>query len=375
MNRAFPLEVPQSDLDDLRHRLAATRSAQTSQESGWDRGVDVDYLADLLRSWQNSYEWRPNEARIRALPWESAGVGERELRFIHQRALNPDAPVVVLLHGWPDSVLRFERVLPLLRDIHVVVPALPGFPFAPPLTSAGMNARVIASIVADVLEEIGYERYVVSAGDVGGDVAEHLADLHPHRVSALHLTNISALHAVFADRTAMSPQELAYLERVAAWQRSEGGYIAEQSSKPRTLAVGLSDSPAGLAAWIIEKLRSWSDSDGDLETAFARDDLLTWISAYWLTNTIGTSFATYANFVPPVSYVGTPTILSTFAHDTKPAPREFSSRFVNVQGWREHAAGGHFAAWEQPGAYVADLRDALTLATSSISVTLPKTRL
>lgn len=365
MSPVLPAEIPQSDLDDLRRRLVEWRSARTYQDSGWDHGIDVDYLADLLHSWENAYEWRPNEARIRALPWESAGAGEDELRFIHQRATTPDAPVVVLLHGWPDSVLRFERVLPLLRDVNVVVPALPGFPFAPPLTSAGMNARVIASIVAAVLEEVGYERYVVSAGDVGADVAEHLADLHPDRVSALHLTNISALHAVFADRAAMSSQELVYLERVAAWQRSEGGYIAEQSSKPRTLAVGLSDSPAGLAAWIIEKLRGWSDNDGDLETAFPRDDLLTWISAYWLTNTIGTSFATYANFTAPVSYVATPTILSTFARDTKPAPREFCARFINVQGWREHAAGGHFAAWEQPDAYVADLRDALTLGRSS----------
>jgi pimeloyl-ACP methyl ester carboxylesterase len=214
------------------------------------------------------------------------------------------------------------------------------------------------------MEQLGYDRYVISAGDVGGDVAEHLATLHPDRVATLHLTNISPLHAVFADRGDLSVEELAYLERVALWQRTEGGYIAEQSSKPNTLAAGLSDSPAGLAAWIVEKLRGWSDCGGDLEKTFPRDDVLTWLSAYWFTNTIGSSFGTYADFVPPVPFVKTPTVVSAFPQDSKPAPRIFASRFVNVQSWIEHSVGGHFGAWEQPEAYVSDLTEAVRLSVT-----------
>jgi pimeloyl-ACP methyl ester carboxylesterase len=335
------------------------------EESDWARGTDLSFLSAVIRSWRHEYDWRVHESRIQALPWESAGEGGRELRFVHQKSVVADVPVVVLLHGWPDSVLRFERVLPLLADLNVVVPALPGFPFAPQLTAAGMDTQKIAALIADTMDSLGYDRYVVSGGDIGGDVAEHLAAQRPSQVSALHLTNISPLHAVFADRSALSGDDLDYLDRVAAWQRAEGGYIAEQSSKPNTLAVGLADSPAGLAAWIVEKLRGWSDNDGDVESVFAREDLLTWISAYWHTGTIGTSFGTYADSAPPVPFVETPTVVSSFAHDTKPARRAFAERFVNVQRWLEHDVGGHFAAWEQPALYVRDLRQAVTLGERS----------
>jgi pimeloyl-ACP methyl ester carboxylesterase len=314
--------------------------------------VDPDALADLIVHWRTAYDWRAHEARIRNLPWTTAG----SINVLHQPTVEPGAPTVVLLHGWPDSVLRFERVLPLLHDVNVVVPALPGFPFAAPLTATGMTTLAIADAVAESMQELGHDRYVISGGDVGADVAEHLATRHAEHVPALHLTNISPLHAVFADRSALDTVSLDYLDVVAAWSRAEGAYIAEQSSKPHTLAVALSDSPAGLAAWILEKLHTWSEEPP------SADDALTWISAYWHTNTIGSSFATYAEFAPPVAFVQTPTVLSSFAHDTKPAPRVFAERFVNVREFIEHDHGGHFAAWEQPRLYVDDLRQALQLA-------------
>ena len=348
--------VPDSDLDDLHRRLAATRRPRLPQGVGWQRGVDADFLTDLLGSWRDRYDWRVHETRILRLPWEVVGSGERALNVVHQRAASPDAPVVVPLHGWPDSVLRFERVLPLLDDLNVVIPALPGFPFATELTKPGMGVDAMASLVADAMQALGYDRYVVSGGDVGGMVAEQLAVTHPDRVTALHLTNISPLHAVFADRSALDAEELAYLDTVATRQRTEGGYIAEQSTKPHTLAPALADSPTGLAAWIGEKLHSWSDAP------FEQEDLLTWISAYWFTGTIGTSFTTYVESAMPVPYVPTPTVLSVFAHDINPAPRGFASRFVNVQEFIEHDNGGHFAAWEQPARYAEDLRRAIALA-------------
>ncbi len=294
------------------------------------------------------------------MPWESVGAGDRALRVVHQRAALPDAPAVVLLHGWPDSVLRFERVLPLLDDVHVVVPALPGFPFAYELTKPGMTGVAMASLIADAMDSLGHDRYIVSAGDFGADVAEQLAAMHPDRIAALHLTNISPLHAVFADRSTLDPEAFRYLDAVAVWQRREGGYIAQQSTKPHTVAPALMDSPAGLAAWLVEKLRSWSD------IPFSEDDLLTWISAYWFTGTIGTSFAPYVEFTPPAPYVQTPTVLSAFAHDIKLAPRGFASRFVNVQEFIEHENGGHFAAWEQPEQYARDLRRAIALGHPSL---------
>ncbi len=254
--------------------------------------------------------------------------------------------MVVLLHGWPDSVLRFERVLPLLTDMRVVVPALPGFPFAAPLSTPGMSVNRIAELVAAALDELGSARYTVSGGDVGGTVAEILAAEHPDRVASLHLTDISPRHALTADPATLAPDAAAYLGEAARWFRTEGGYIAEQSTRPNTLAVALGDSPAGLAAWLVEKLESWSD-----ESAFTADELLTWVTAYWVTGTIGTSFATYTEPASVPDRIETPTVLSAFPHDIKPAPRSYAEAFVNVREYVEHRAGGHFAAWEQPRSY------------------------
>ncbi|MFJ1760106.1 epoxide hydrolase family protein [Amycolatopsis sp. NPDC088138] len=341
-------------MDELRERLRRTRRVPTPWDDDSTRGITGSHLDDLLRHWAGEYDWDTHERRIKALPWATVRAGGTELRVIHQRSADPGAPVVVLLHGWPDSVLRFERVLPLLTDVHVVVPALPGFPFAPPLTTAGMSVNRIAAIVADALAELGYARYTVSGGDVGGTVAEILAAEHPDRVAALHLTNVAPLRALTADPAKLPSDAAAYLARSAQWFRSEGGYIAEQSTRPSTLAVALGDSPAGLAAWIAEKLESWSDGP-----AFTPDELLTWVSAYWFTGTIGTSFATYTEPGTLTGRVETPTVLSVFPHDLKPEPRSYAEAFLNVREYVQHPAGGHFAAWEQPAAYAADLHLAL----------------
>ena len=336
--------------DDLRTRIRNTRRVVAPW--GADRGVGGADFEALLDRWADGYDWSEHERRIDGLPWRAAGG----VRLIHQRSTNPDAPVVVLLHGWPDSVLRFERVLPLLTDLHVVVPALPGYPFAEPLTTPGLSVARIADLVADALAELGYSRYTLSGGDVGGDVAEVLASEYQRRVASLHLTNVSARHAATADPTKLAPDAAAYLGQAGQWFRAEGGYIAEQSTRPNTLAVALGDSPAGLAAWIVEKLQSWSD-----DSAFTPDDLLTWVTAYWVTGTIGTSFSTYTEPFTIPARVETPTVLSAFPRDIKPAPRSYVEAFVNVVEFIEHDAGGHFAAWEQPHAYAEDLRRAVKL--------------
>jgi pimeloyl-ACP methyl ester carboxylesterase len=344
--------------DEMRERLRRTQRVTTPWSDDGTRGITGAQLDKLLERWANGYDWDVHARRIAELPWVTVKAGDTELRLIHQRSADPGAPVVVLLHGWPDSVLRFERLLPLLTDAHVVVPALPGFPFAAPLTAAGMSAGRIATILADTLAALGHPRYTVSGGDVGATVAELLAAEHPDRVAALHLTNIAPQHAFTADPAKLAPDAAAYLGRAALWFRTEGGYIAEQSTRPNTLAVALGDSPAGLAAWIVEKLQAWS---GD--AAFTPDELLTWVTAYWVTGTIGTSFATYAEPVTLPDRIETPTVLSVFPHDTKPEPRSYAEAFLNIREYVEHPAGGHFAAWEQPEAYAADLHRAIKLGS------------
>lgn len=354
-----PPPVPDAVLDDLRTRVLATRRVALPPAAGWDRGTDPDYLTDLLTSWAD-YDWRPHEDRVRALPWVRTGTGGA-VRSIHRRTSSSTSAAVVLLHGWPDSVLRFERVLPLLDDLHVVVPALPGYPFAETWTGPPASTSVMAEAVAGVMEELGYDRYVVSGGDIGSSVAEALAARHRGAVGALHLTDVPYRHIFTVDEAELSEPERGYLAAGQQWLMTEGGYALEQSTKPRTLAVGLGDSPGGLAAWIVEKLRSWSDCGGDVESVFPRADLLTWVTAYWVGGVIGTSFTPYAEEPEPVGPVDVPTAVTMFPKDLVPAPREFAERFFDVRVWDEQPDGGHFGAWERPEAFAAGVRSAVAL--------------
>ncbi|MFC0682626.1 epoxide hydrolase family protein [Lysobacter korlensis] len=344
-------------LDRLRSRLRETRLV-AGLPGGWKLGTDPTYLAELIAYWADEYDWGAAEARLLALPWVRAANG---VRAVYQRAEDPAAPTVVLLHGWPDSFLRYSRVLPLLTDVQVVVPCLPGYPYS---DSAALSREAMAEPIAKMLADLGCERYVVSGGDIGSGVAEAIARAHPDRVGALHLTDVPLNHLAAMDPSRSAADEQAYVASVVKWRAAEGGYIAEQSTKPNTLAVALGDSPAGLAAWIVEKLRSWSDCGGDVETVFPRDDLLTWITLYWVTGAIGTSFGPYAHREPPkAGRVEAPTAVSVFPRDLLPPPRALAERIFDVRVWEEHAAGGHFAAWEQPEAFANDLRGAVALST------------
>lgn len=365
MTTPVPPQVDEETLDDLRSRIQRFRSVATAGDHGWGRGVDPGYLAELLDYWASEYDWRIHEKRIRSMPWVTVNEGPNPIRAIHQRA-DPDAPAVLLLHGWPDSVLRFERILPRLTDLNVVVPCLPGFPFALPVAGKGLSSTAMAEAVAQAMSELGYTNYVISAGDVGCDVAEALAASHPQNVSALHLTDISQYHFLVDPPTDLSAREQDYVKHGHQWQATEGGYMHLQSTKPQTVVVGLGDSPAGLAAWILEKLRNWTDSDGDVESVFTKDEILTWITAYWMSASIGTSFTPYAESgAKSWDKITIPTAFTIFPHDLVNAPREFAERFFNVQDWQELSAGGHFAAWECPEDYIKGIRKAVALAAGS----------
>ncbi len=357
-----PAVVPSDVLDDLQDRLRRYRAVPTASTLVPDHGVDQAALADLLAYWADGYDWRVHEDRVRALPWEVVDTSLGPLRLVHQRSADPQATTVVLLHGWPDSVLRFERLLPLLGAHHVVVPALPGFPFAAPVPTGGLASAQLAEVVADALAGLGVDRYVISAGDVGCDVAEALAAAHPEAVSALHLTDVSQYHFLDALPDDLSATETAYVAHGRHWQATEGGYMHEQSTKPRTLAVGLGDSPAGLAAWLLEKYTSWTDHGGDVTTVFSRDELLTWITAYWVTGAIGTSFTPYAQSSVPAGRPVAPAVFTVGPRDLVNAPREFAERVFAVHSWHDLPSGGHFAAWEQPAAYAVGVAEAVALA-------------
>lgn len=289
--------------------------------------------------------------------------GETPIRAVHQTGPGTGGLPVLLLHGWPDSVLRFERVLPMLSDVPVVVPALPGFPFAAAVAAGGMSSAEMAEVVAQAMTSLGYSRYVVSAGDVGCDVAEALAATHPDSVAALHLTDVSQYHFLTDLPDDLSATEEAYVAHGHRWQAEEGGYMHEQGTRPRTMAAGLGDSPAGLAAWLLEKLTRWTDCGGDVETVFTRAELITWIMAYWVDGCVGTSFAPYARAGgAPHGRVNVPTAVTVFPRDLVNAPREFADRFFDVRSWVELDHGGHFAAWERPDDYVRGVRTALHLA-------------
>ncbi|TDO07918.1 pimeloyl-ACP methyl ester carboxylesterase [Mycobacterium sp. BK086] len=361
-----PSPVPQSVLDDLQTRLASYRRVELPVGFGWERGVDGEYLARLLDYWTTSYDWREHEEQLLTLPWTVAGTNsETPIRAIHQRSADDGAGTVLLLHGWPDSVLRFHKILPMLTEAHLVVPALPGFPFAAPIDRRGVSATAAAEAIAAAMTDLGYDRYVVSAGDVGCDVAEAIAADHPDAVAALHLTDVSQYRYLVNPPQDVTESERAYMAHGHRWQDAEGGYMHLQRTKPHTVAVGLGDSPAGLAAWILEKLRSWTDCGGDVEAVFSRDQLLTWITAYWVSGAIGTSFTPYVESgSKPPARIQIPTAFTIFPKDLVNAPREFAERFFDVRSWSEESRGGHFAAWECPVEYVAGVRAAVELAGS-----------
>ncbi len=361
---AAPDAVQDRTLDDLRTRLRSFRPVALQGGEAWSLGVDPAYFEELIRAWRDDYDWRVAEGRVRAFPWVVAGSEDAPVRLVHQPSTQPDACTAVLLHGWPDSVLRFQKVLPKLTDLNLVVPAYPGYPFSVPTSHPVESADDMAVAIADAISELGYERYVVSAGDVGTDVAESLAARYPDRVAALHLTDLSHRYALTRPPADPSAEEQTYLDAVARWHELEGGYNHQQSTKPNTLAVGLGDSPAGLAAWILEKLYGWSDSSGDLSSVFTREDVLDWVTAYWVTGAIGTSFSPYAHRVPPGTIVA-PAVFTMFPHDLVNAPRVFTERFFDVRAYTVAGGGGHFDAWERPSEYAEGVRTATALGRAT----------
>lgn len=357
-------------LADLRMRLHMTRWPDAPEEAGWSLGTDLDYLRDLADYWADDFDWRAQEAEFARLPRFRVQLGGLGVHVVHAQAASRSGPVLplVLCHGWPDSFWRYSKVIPLLTDpgahggdpadaFDVVVPDMPGYGYSE-RPAAPLDAVAVAGLWAQLMDVLGYPRFGAAGGDLGSHVSRYLALDHPDRVVAVHRMD-AGLPVFGGDPADLSPEERSWLREAAAWGAAEGAYAAMHGTKPQTVAVGLTDSPAGLAAWIVEKLRAWSG--GDVERAFTRDEVLTNVTLYWLTGTIGSSMRMYAaNAAIPAAQrarrVEVPSGFSLFPGDVVRPPRAWLERTANVVSVTEPARGGHFAPFEEPELYAQELR-------------------
>ncbi|HEX4015222.1 MAG TPA: epoxide hydrolase [Frankiaceae bacterium] len=355
----FTVAVPDAVLDDLRERLTRSRLPNQVAGVGWEQGTERDFLRQLLDYWQHGYDWRATEARLNAIPQCVTEAAGQRLHLLHARSENPDAIPLLVTHGWPGSVLEFLDVIePLRQDFHVVMPSLPGFTFSGETSEQGWHPRRIAVAFADVMTALGYERYGLQGGDWGSTVSANLADLCPERVIGLHLNMVTARPIRDAPLT---DEEKVSLDRARAWRQTGTGYQEIQGTRPQSLGYALQDSPAGLAAWIVEKFRDWSDAD--IADAFTFDRLLDNITAYWVTGTAASSLRIYWEMrqagrdAMPQGHVSVPTAVAMFPGEIVYPPRSWIEAQFNVVRWSRPARGGHFAAMEAPQEYVADVRE------------------
>jgi pimeloyl-ACP methyl ester carboxylesterase len=370
----FTAHAAAAALDDLRARLRATRWPDAPQDAGWLLGTDLAYLRELVAYWADEFDWPAQEAALARLPRFRVRVGGLGIHFVHARAAAGagSALPLVLSHGWPDSFWRYTKVIPLLTDpgahgadpddaFDVVVPDMPGYGYSDRPTGAALDTIAVAGLWAELMDVLGYERFGAAGGDIGSSVSRYLALDYPERVVAVHRMDVG-LPLFTGDPADLTPGERDWLADVAAWGATEGAYGAMHRTKPQTAAFGLTDSPAGLAAWIVEKLRAWSDCDGDVERRFIKDEILTNVTLYWLTETIGSSMRMYnANFaIPAAQYarrVEVPSGFSIFPRDIAHPPQAWLERTANVVRVTEPPRGGHFAPFEEPELYAEELRE------------------
>ena len=301
----FVLHTEAAALQDLRARLDRTRWPDAPPDAGWSLGADAGYLRELVRYWAEDFDWPSQEAALNLLPHFRVPIGGCDIHFIHVRAAGeqPALPLI-LCHGWPDWSWRYLKIIPLLTDpgghgadpadaFDVVVPDMPGYGYSTHRPGPPMNSIEVAGLWAELMTAVGIDRFGAVGGDIGSSVSRYLALDHPDRVVAVHRMD-AGLPVFPGDPTELTSEERKMLADSAAWGQAEGAYAAMHRTKPQTAAVGLTDSPAALAAWIVEKLRAWSDCGGEVERSFTRDEILTDITVYWLTGTIGSSMRMYA---------------------------------------------------------------------------------
>jgi len=370
----FQLHVPDSAIADLHERLARTRFPDQAPGEPWAHGTDVAYLQQLVEHWRTNFDWREQEARLNTFAQFMVPLHGIELHFLHVQGKGPRPLPLLLSHGWPGSVFEFLDIIPRLTDparfggdpadaFTVIAPSLPGYglSFKPgqPRFSPEAIADCFASLMTDVL---GYERFAAQGGDWGAFITSRLGAVHANKLVGIHLNLLATRRdpKMLANPT---PQEQAFIGELEHWLKEETGYQWIQGTRPQTLAFGLSDSPAGLAAWIVEKFRRWSDCDGDVDSVFSRDHLLANISLYWFSGAIGSSFWPYYSRMHgpwpiPEGGVGVPMGYAAFPREIVRPPRSVAQKwYTDIRRWTEMPKGGHFAAMEQPQALAHEITE------------------
>ncbi|MPZ80326.1 MAG: alpha/beta fold hydrolase [Actinophytocola sp.] len=371
--RPFRIEIPQADLVDLRDRLARTRWSADLAGADWERGVPVGYLRALADYWATRYDWRGHEAQLNELPQFTTTIDGQNLHFLHVRSPHAGATPLLLIHGWPGSVVEFLDLIGPLTDpaahggdpadaFHLVIPSIPGFGFSGPLTETGWTDSRVAAAFTELMARLGHDRFGVHGGDVGAFVAPQVGRAAPERVVGVHVNNLVTFPTGDpADMAALTEAEQGRLAEMKRWQEELGGYMQLQGTRPLTIAHSLNDSPAGQLGWIVEKFKDWTDPAAKLpEDAVDRDRILTNISIYWFTDTAASvANSYYERFNDPGMWApkprGTvPTGVAVFTTDT--SIRGFADKVHNIVHWSEFDRGGHFPALEVPDVLADDIR-------------------
>jgi microsomal epoxide hydrolase len=371
----FTVSVPDEELDELRRRIVATRWPEEIPGAGWDYGTNKEYLVELLDYWAHRFDWRIIERRLNAFPQFTTTIDGQTIHFLHVKSGRTGAKPLLLLHGWPSSVVEFLDLIGPLSDpasygadaddaFDLIVPSLPGYGFGGPTLDRGWDPVRMADALAELMTGLGYEKFYSQGGDWGSVVSSRLGIQYPDRVLGLHLTFVVA-GGPPADGGELTDEEKQIAAEQEIYNAREQGYIALQSTKPQTIAYSLVDSPAGLASWLVEKYRTWSDNSGNVEEALTKDQMLANISVYWFTKTGGSSGRLYFELLnravigPNAERVEVPVSVAIGPRELYRATRRIAENQYNIVRWTELPHGGHFPAWEHPEQLAADIREAL----------------
>ena len=373
--RPFTIAVENSVLDDLRQRLADTRWPDEIPNTGWDYGSNLTYIKELVDYWRTDFDWRAQEAKLNAFNHFKSEVDGLDIHFIHEKGKGPNPIPLIITHGWPSCFFEMTKIISLLADpashggdaadsFDVVAPSLPGFGFSDHAQDRGMEIQRVAGMWNKLMSQnLGYPKFGAQGGDIGSGVTARLGFAHSDTLYGIHLTSITRPTPYLGPGSKpVTDAEQALITQRDKWFQDEGGYNHIQGTKPQTLAYGLNDSPVGLAAWIVEKYRTWSDCGGDVEKSYTKDELLTIVTIYWVTQTISSSTRMYFEnqkhlwTMEKDQKVPTPAGMAMFPQEISKPPREWGERSYHVRRWTEMASGGHFAALEEPQLLAEEVR-------------------
>lgn len=365
--RPFKFKLPIEETTELIRRVQQTRWPVAVEGDGWDSGTDLQFMHRLADYWGRSFDWSAMERRLNELPQFQAEIDGVTIHFAHIRGTASGSCPLLMTHGWPGTYMEATKIVPMLTEpakwgfadspaFDLVIPSLPGFGFSSAPRKAGTNTRAIAQMWHKLMAALGYEEYFVQGGDIGAGVSSWLARLYPRSVRGMHLNFIPASYLPFVGEEAaqLTPAEQDWLQSRQRWLEEEGAYSHLQGTRPQTLAYALTDSPVGLAAWIIEKYRAWSDCNGEVLSRFSMDELLTTATIYWLSGNVGATLRLYkenresALRLEKGERIRPALAFASFPKEICPPLREWIERGYTVAQWTEMPSGGHFAALEEP---------------------------